>query len=123
MKSKIFRRNNPGTENGVKFLSPFPVLLSPGTACCLLLLLFAGCEKGGDSSDSDNNSGNGSTKSAACDITAFVVNSTAWTIDGTNITYTYPAGTAATPAITVSNGATVSPASGIAQDFFSAQGA
>jgi hypothetical protein len=64
-------------------------------------------------------------KSAACDITAFTVNGTAWNINGTSITYTYPAGTPATaltPAITVSRGATVSPASGKAQDFFSGTG-
>jgi hypothetical protein len=63
--------------------------------------------------------------SDACDITAFTVNGEAWTISGTDITKAFPAGTdviAFTPTITVSEGATVSPASGAVQDFSSAAG-
>jgi hypothetical protein len=83
----------------------------------LALACFASCEKKEDPKEDP--------KSAACDITGFTVNGTAWNIDGTNITYTYPAGTpetALTPAITVSRGATVTPASGAAQNFFTTQG-
>ncbi|MDR0545150.1 MAG: leucine-rich repeat protein [Odoribacteraceae bacterium] len=64
-------------------------------------------------------------KSAECDITAFTVDGTAWTISGANITYTYPPETEVTPltpAITVSEGATITPASGAAQDVFTAGG-
>ncbi|MDR0668174.1 MAG: DUF4595 domain-containing protein [Prevotellaceae bacterium] len=64
-------------------------------------------------------------RSRDCDIIAFAVDGTAWTIDGTTIAHTYPSGTAATPltpVITVSEGATVSPASGTAQPLFSAAG-
>ncbi|MDR0713948.1 MAG: leucine-rich repeat protein [Bacteroidales bacterium] len=62
---------------------------------------------------------------SSADITAFAVNDVAWTISGTNITHTYPSETQAgplTPTITLSPGATVSPASGAAQDFFTEQG-
>jgi hypothetical protein len=61
----------------------------------------------------------------ACDITAFAVGGEDWTIDGTNITKTFPNGTDVTalePTITVSAGATVDPASGEAQDFSAAEG-
>ncbi|MDR0694319.1 MAG: leucine-rich repeat protein [Prevotellaceae bacterium] len=64
-------------------------------------------------------------KSAACDITAFTVNSTAWNISGNDITYTFPPETAATtltPTITLSPGATIDPPSGVAQDFFTGTG-
>jgi hypothetical protein len=63
--------------------------------------------------------------SNACDITAFTAGGESWSISGTNITGTLPAGTevsALMPTITVSAGATVSPASGAAQDFSSADG-
>ena len=41
METKFFRRNNRGTENGVKSLSPFSILRSLGAAHCYgLLLLF-----------------------------------------------------------------------------------
>ncbi|MDR0714973.1 MAG: leucine-rich repeat protein [Bacteroidales bacterium] len=62
---------------------------------------------------------------SSADITAFAVNDVAWTISGTNITHTYPTETqegSLTPTITLSPGATVSPASGAAQDFFTPQG-
>jgi hypothetical protein len=65
------------------------------------------------------------TLRAECDVTAFSVDDRAWTIDGTNITCTYPAGTPTTtltPAITVSTGATIDPASGVAQNFFTSTG-
>jgi hypothetical protein len=58
-------------------------------------------------------------------ITTFTVNDKAWTISGTTITYTYPAGTekaSLTPTITVSTGAKVDPASGVAKDFFTDAG-
>jgi hypothetical protein len=63
--------------------------------------------------------------SSACDIVGFTVNDIAWDISGTAITYTYPDGTQATtltPVITVSAGATVTPASGTARNFFTPQG-
>ncbi|MDR0754764.1 MAG: leucine-rich repeat protein [Prevotellaceae bacterium] len=65
------------------------------------------------------------SKSNAADITAFTVDGAAWNINGTDITYTYPAETQEgqlTPVITLSPGATVTPASGTAQNFFTAQG-
>jgi hypothetical protein len=65
------------------------------------------------------------SKSNAADITAFTVDGAAWNISGTDITYTYPTETTEghlTPVITLSPGATVTPASGIAQNFFTAQG-
>jgi hypothetical protein len=58
--------------------------------------------------------------SDACDITAFTVNGEAWSISGTTITHTYPAGTtvtALTPIIIASEGATVAPASSVTKDF------
>ncbi|MDR1155199.1 MAG: DUF5018 domain-containing protein [Bacteroidales bacterium] len=64
-------------------------------------------------------------KSNACDLVTFTVSGESWTIDGTSITHTYPNGadvTALAPTITVSPGATVSPASGAAQDFSAAAG-
>jgi hypothetical protein len=63
-------------------------------------------------------------KSNACDIISFATGQ-AWPIDGTDITKTFPSGTDVTdlaPTITVSEGATVSPASGAAQDFSVAAG-
>ena len=77
-------------------------------------MAFAGCSKD-----------EAGPKSAAGDITAVTVNGEAWTINGTNITYTYPTETEAaplTPVITVSPGATVNPPSGAAQNFFTPQG-
>jgi hypothetical protein len=65
-------------------------------------------------------------KSTACNIESFTVSGTAWTVSGTNITYTYPTETnesqPLTPTITVSAGATVTPASGVAQNFFTGAG-
>jgi hypothetical protein len=86
-----------------------------------VLVVCGSCEKEGDKNGDEKDD----PKSAACDITAFMVNSTAWNISGTTITYTYPEGTAATvltPVITVSPGASVTPASGVAQNFFTEQG-
>jgi hypothetical protein len=63
--------------------------------------------------------------SDACDITAFTTDGGTWIINGTNITGTFPAGTEVTdltPTITVSAGATVTPASGVAQNFFTDAG-
>jgi hypothetical protein len=62
---------------------------------------------------------------SAAEIELFSVGEDAWTIDGTNITYTYPAETVTgplTPTITLSLGATVSPAADVAQNFFTADG-
>ncbi|MDR1593570.1 MAG: chitobiase/beta-hexosaminidase C-terminal domain-containing protein [Prevotellaceae bacterium] len=64
-------------------------------------------------------------KSSACDIISFIIADDVWDVNGTNITHTYPAGTQETslsPTITLSPGATVNPASGAAQNFFTAEG-
>jgi formylglycine-generating enzyme required for sulfatase activity len=64
-------------------------------------------------------------KSAACEIVSFTVNGTAWDINGTDITHAYPpemAETSLTPTVSLSPGATVNPASGAAQNFFTEQG-
>jgi hypothetical protein len=74
--------------------------------------LFASCEKE-------------DPKSSACDITLFSVGPNTWTINGTEITRIYPAGTVEdtlSPSITLSPGATVNPPSGKAQNFFVEQG-
>ena len=94
----------------------FFMMIAAAVLCCT-------CEKGEDNNDS--NSGNENPQNAACDITSFTVDGVAWNIDGTNITYSYPAETPAitrTPVIVVSGGATVSPASGVAQNFFTNAG-
>jgi hypothetical protein len=58
-----------------------------------------------------------------CEITSFKVGDDAWTITGTNITKAYAeANEALTPKIEVSPGATVSPASDVAQNFFTEAG-
>jgi hypothetical protein len=66
------------------------------------------------------------TPYSGSDILTFSVNEVAWIIDGSEITYTYPAGTDpethTTPTITLSPGATVNPASGVAQNFFTEAG-
>jgi exo-beta-1,3-glucanase (GH17 family) len=65
------------------------------------------------------------TKSVACEIVSFTVDGVAWDINGTSITHTYPAGTEATsltPSVSLSSGATVSPASGVVQNFFTVDG-
>jgi hypothetical protein len=63
---------------------------------------------------------------SGCDIISFTAGNADWVINGSNITYDYPAGTnsvtSLTPTITLSPGATVNPASGVAQNFFTAQG-
>jgi hypothetical protein len=87
-------------------------------ALLLIAAAMAGCE---EKQDDDN----GKPKSAECDIVLFTVNGMPWAVNSSNITYTYPAGTAATmltPAITVSVGATISPPLGTAQNFFTVQG-
>ncbi|MDR0715131.1 MAG: leucine-rich repeat protein, partial [Bacteroidales bacterium] len=89
------------------FLSP--VKNAVITAACILVL--ASCKE-----DKLRNS---------ADITAFTVDGVAWTISGTDITYAYPTETQEgllTPVIALSPGATVSPASGTAQNFFTPQG-
>jgi hypothetical protein len=64
-------------------------------------------------------------KSSACEIVSFKVGDEAWTIAGTDITHNFPSETVEgtlVPTIEVSKGATVSPASGAAQNFFTADG-
>jgi hypothetical protein len=64
-------------------------------------------------------------KSSACDIVSFKVDTVIWTVSGLNIIHTYPPETEEgqlTPTIEVSKGATISPASGVAQNFFATQG-
>ena len=79
----------------------------------LLLLAFSGCKE-----DEEQ-------RSAECELILFTVNGIPWNIAGATITHTYPEGTTATtltPVITVSTGATVTPASGVAQHFFTDAG-
>jgi hypothetical protein len=76
-------------------------------------ILFAACLETNESESSD------------CDIESFIVNGEKWNIEGTNITFTYPKETPIeplTPTITLSSGATINPQSGVAQNFFTAQG-
>ena len=59
-------------------------------------------------------------ESSACDIVSFTVDGTEWQIGVNTVTRTYPKGTPVNnlyPVITVSEGAKVSPASGVSQDF------
>jgi hypothetical protein len=66
------------------------------------------------------------TPYSVCSIESFSVDGEAWTIEGdTLITHVYPSGTTVgqrTPTITLLPGATVSPASGVPQNFFTAEG-
>jgi hypothetical protein len=65
------------------------------------------------------------TPSNGCEIVTFTVDGVAWEINGTNITHTYPPETTPatlTPTITLSPGATVTPPSGAAQNFFTETG-
>jgi exo-beta-1,3-glucanase (GH17 family) len=65
------------------------------------------------------------SKSSACDIVSFMVDGLAWDVNSTEITHIYPPETEETfltPTITLSQGATVNPASGTAQNFFTAEG-
>jgi hypothetical protein len=60
------------------------------------------------------------SKSQACDIETFSAGGQNWQVSGLNITATFPKGTNVSNLITdikVSDKATVSPASGVAQDF------
>ncbi|MDR1130416.1 MAG: hypothetical protein LBK96_05500 [Prevotellaceae bacterium] len=62
---------------------------------------------------------------SGCEIVSFNVDGTDWDINDTAITYVYPAGTSETPltpAITLSQGASVNPPSGEALNFFTEQG-
>jgi hypothetical protein len=86
-------------------------------AAIALFMLTASCSKDDDA------------KSKAADITSFKVDGVEWNISDTTITHTYAYLNPAemyngqlTPVITLSEGATVTPASGIEQDFFSPQG-
>jgi hypothetical protein len=83
-----------------------------------LFAVVALCSCSKDEDDEDS-------KSAACEILSFSVNGEEWDISGTNITHSYPAGTektSLTPVITLSPGASMSPPSNRAQDFFTEQG-
>jgi hypothetical protein len=80
-------------------------------------IAFAGCDKEMDD--------DAKTKSSDCYIVKFVVNGVTWSISDTSITYTYPPEMEEAPlipVITLSSGATVTPPSGEAQDFFTEQG-
>ena len=87
----------------------------------VLVAGFTACKKknGGDEPDAP-------AKSAVCNIESFKVGTDTWQISGTSITFQYPKGTtpgSLTPTITVSDKASVNPASGAAQsDFFTANG-
>jgi hypothetical protein len=65
-------------------------------------------------------------KSAECDIISFTVDGEAWSISDTSISRVYPEGMPffllLTPSITVSPGATISPAPVASQDFFTDRG-
>ena len=63
--------------------------------------------------------------SSACDILSFVLEGAAWSISGTDITYTYDYATTETlltPTISLSPGATVSPPASEPQNFFAGEG-
>ncbi|WP_298607838.1 DUF5018 domain-containing protein, partial [uncultured Spirosoma sp.] len=99
----------------------FPLL---STLFCLLLLWVVSCKK--EETTPTPTPGSGTTKSSAKAITAFAFNglnpALTATIDATakTISATVTSGTDVTklvPTITLSDKATVSPASGIAQDF------
>jgi hypothetical protein len=65
------------------------------------------------------------SKSKDCNILSFTVNGVLWNISGADIVHTYSSGTEETlltPVITLSEGATINPASGTAQNFFTEQG-
>ncbi|MDR3184932.1 MAG: leucine-rich repeat protein, partial [Prevotellaceae bacterium] len=87
----------------------------------LIAAAMVACEK----EDEAANTG-GESKSAAADITAFGTGSVTWNISGATIAYTYPPETdplaPLTPTITISKGATITPASGVAQNFFTEAG-
>jgi hypothetical protein len=80
-------------------------------ALCLAVAIGLGaCEKKKDDA-----------KSADCELISFTVDGDAWQISGTSISRVYPKTTPdadMTPVITLSAGATVSPASGLPQNFF-----
>jgi hypothetical protein len=81
------------------------------------VMLFAACEK--ETEDKEE------SKSSACDIVSFKVDTVEWKIGDSTITHIYPLETKEgdlTPTITLSPGATINPQSGVAQNFFTAQG-
>jgi hypothetical protein len=64
-------------------------------------------------------------KSSECEIVSFTVDGVEWNIYNKEITYAYPAETeeiSMRPTITLSPGATVSPESGVARNFFTNEG-
>ena len=80
--------------------------------CSLIVGIIVSCSGGG----------NNTTKSSEKDITEFSIEGTAGVISGTNISITMAYGTSVTsliPTIKISDKASVSPASGVAQDFTS----
>jgi len=87
-------------------------------------LLLISCKAVGHNSGASSNPGddgtNLSAENGSKDITAFSINGFTGTINATDICVTVPYGTVKTdltPIISVSTGATVSPSSGVAQDF------
>jgi hypothetical protein len=78
-----------------------------------LVMGYAACKKNKD------------TKSSACEIVTFTVDGVRWQINGTNISNQFAKNVTPgmlTPTIVVSDGATVVPASGTAQNFFVTNG-
>jgi len=103
------KTSNEREEKTMKNKTIFLLLAS------LMIYMFSACSVGP--------TGAGVVKSSAKDITAFSIGDRVGAISGTDITVTMPYGTTdvtgLTPTITVSAGASVSPASGVAQDFTS----
>ena len=83
----------------------------------LAFFFFFSCKT---ASHNTNSSSNLNIENSGKDITSFSINGSVGIISGTDISVTVPYGTVKTnltPTITVSNGAKVSPESGMAQDF------
>ncbi|MDR3184585.1 MAG: leucine-rich repeat protein [Prevotellaceae bacterium] len=95
------------------------------TNCLPILVLALALLAGSCGKETEENTATDETKNTACDIKSFVVGSLKWDIDSlNNITHTYPLRTDGplTPVITLSEGATVYPESGVAQNFFTEHG-
>ena len=86
-----------------------PALVVSNESFSVVVALFAGfasCKK--------------DSQSSACEIITFKVGDKTWDVVGTNVTATYPKGSnvsSLSPVIEVSEKATVSPKSGVTQDF------
>jgi hypothetical protein len=107
-------------KNSVRAINNLPVIAAKTLFllfALMAMIAFAGC--------SDDDEIKPEPKSAECELVSFTVNGEEWEINGTDISHTYPAGTVKMPLapnITLSAGATVNPASGTAQNFFTEQG-